>query len=196
MIALICTLVLVGLAAFALTRISTTVKQLKEMTTTLAADRSDLQNRVDALEFQLTSLQGENQRLAREVLSLSAKDTAAKKQRVVAQTESVESVTGTRYFANVIDSGQGYFRGLLDTPDYTAKFIAKASPADPINTMEFEPVDLKTLLSNDGLDKAISITGDVPAEEARSMKVLAPGIATLTGSRWIIISPCKVTFQR
>ncbi|MCH5245259.1 MAG: hypothetical protein J1E84_02260 [Muribaculaceae bacterium] len=197
MVGFVCILVLASVAVFAFVKMSATVKRLSEASDGLVADRSALQNRVDALEFELTAIQGECQRLTRRLLSVEAELSKKEKQPESRQPEAaVESRSGTRYFANVINSGQGYFRGLLNEPDYTAKFVAKADEADPINIMHFEPIDLKTLLSNDGLDKAITIVGDVPAEEARSLLVELPGVANLVGSRWIIVSPCKVSFIR
>ncbi|MCH5347601.1 MAG: TMF family protein [Muribaculaceae bacterium] len=174
------------------------IKKLKETVANLATDRNNLQNRVDALEFQLTALQADSQRLSRELLSITAKAAApapAKTADEPSKEATAPDTSGTRYFANVINSGQGYFRAILDAPDYTVKFIARANPANPSASMLFEPVNLKTLQTNDGLDKAVTIVGDVPPVSAVAMVVEQPGIATLAGNRWIIERTCKVSFN-
>lgn len=164
------------------------------------ADRNivDLQNRLDALEMQVGTLQSDNQRLQRHLTELGTKVA-----RMKAKTQTTDGAdSGNKvnvnpsagYFGNVISSGSGYFRELMTTPDYTAKFTA--SKAEAPDTRYFEPLDLNTILSNDGLSLALSVTGETAADDARSFETVSKGIARFDGERWNIVSPCKITFIR
>lgn len=180
-------------------KLLTSLKKIKTNEEEAGRNIVDLQNRVDALELQTGMLQTDCQRLQRQLLDISSRIASAKATAKDNTRDDNERTTpiqnvGNGYLSNVIQSGNGYFRELMPTADYTSKFIA--TKAEEPDTITFEPIDLKTLRSNDGLDRAVHITGDIPVEEATGFGVTKPGRAKFDGDRWNIVTPCQIYYVR